>query len=152
MIELRLAWEPETLSESSLVSRQVLKYMDNAATFAQFKNGTCLMLKPVEKLQEVIQGVMREARTMPDFRVYNMEEGDYLVFFASPLLVYVGKDEFAARKVEIETRLSELFFPSETVKPLTESGGDTIMVGLYARGKLQRDAWGQDSHMIVRPV
>ncbi len=83
MSEYRLAWEPTTGNSPSLVSSQVMKYMDHEATFAQLPNDTCVMLKPVENLDDVVFGCMTEARRLPDFKVYAMKEGDYLVFFVS---------------------------------------------------------------------
>jgi hypothetical protein len=151
MPELRLSWEPENLSEQTLIASQVLKYMDGKATFAQFSNGTCLMLKPIENLEETIQGVMREARRIVDFKVYKMEDEDFLVCFASPLFVYVGKGEFASQFEKIKIRFSELLFPSESIVPMSDLDDDTVMVGLYARGKLQRDAWQSSSYVTVTP-
>ena len=68
MNEFRLIWEPESLADSATVSRQVMKYMDNQETFAQFPNGSCLILKPVADLDETVAGAMREARRIPDFK------------------------------------------------------------------------------------
>jgi hypothetical protein len=152
MEELRLSWEPESLCSAASVSEQVMKYMDKDVTFAQFGNDTCLMLKPVPNLQETIEGCLREARRIAEFKVYRMEEGDYLVFFASPLIVYVGKDEFMKRQTEIRRRLHDLSFPSETVISAFEETDDiNLLVGLYARGKLQRDAWGSLNYTLVKP-
>lgn len=153
MKELRIAWEPETAVNPLLVSNQVLKYMDNEATFAQFPNDVCLMLKPVENIETVISGCMVEARRIADFKVYQMSDGDFLVFFASALIVYVGNEEFASRKEEISQRKGELMFSSESFISPAESPRKQIelLVGLYARGKLQRDAWAESSYQIVRP-
>jgi hypothetical protein len=153
MKNLRLAWEPQTALRSDVVATQVLKYMDNEATFAQFPNDSCLMLKPVENLHEVIVGSLTEARRIPDFRVFQMKEGDFLVFFASALLVYVGKEEFASIQGEVTSRRAELLFPSESFASPHQSERAEIefLVGIYARGKLQRDAWALAEYKIVKP-
>ena len=152
MNDLRLAWEPESLCDADVVTEQVMKYMDRNANFAQFANGTCLMLKPVPNLSETIDGALREARRLAEFKVYRMAEGDYLVFFASPLMVYVGKEEFAAREHEIRQRLEDLKFPEEHVIPASQSTDEiNLFVGLYARGKLQRDAWQPSNYKLVSP-
>lgn len=152
MDELRLSWEPESLCNAKLVSAQVMKYMDGKSTFAQFRNDACLMLKEVPNLIQTIEGSLREARRLAEFKVYRMEEEDYLVFFASPLMVYVGKEEFAERQAEIRSRLDELRFPSENIIPSHQESDDiNMLVGLYARGKLQRDAWLQPEYEIVKP-
>jgi hypothetical protein len=148
----RLSWEPDGRAPEELISNQVMKYMDNEATFAQFHAGTCLMLQPVEDLDGTIVGAMKEARRIADFKVYPMKEGDYLVFFASPLLVYVGKDEFDAQRQEVVKRLDELKFPGEVITPgATPLGEADVLIGLYARGKLQFDAWGEGGYKIVEP-
>ncbi|QVQ26163.1 hypothetical protein [Achromobacter deleyi] len=148
----RLSWEPSGRVPEDLISNQVMKYMDNEATFAQFHAGTCLMLQPVEDLDETIAGAMKEARRIADFKVYPMKEGDYLVFFASPLLVYVGKDEFEEQKQEVVKRLEELKFPGEVIKPDAIPLGEAdVLIGLYARGKLQFDAWSGGGYKIVHP-
>ncbi len=152
MNDLRLTWEPESLCDAQVVSEQVMKYMDKNANFAQFANDTCLMLKPVSNLSETIDGALREARRLAEFKVYKMGEGDYLVFFASPLLVYVGKEEFAAREAEVRRRLEDLNFPEEHVIPTSQQKDETnMLVGLYARGKLQRDAWQPSNYKLVSP-
>jgi len=154
MNNVRIAWEPEWTSDFELVSQQVTKYMDNEATFAQFTNGSCLILKPVENINEVIDGAMREARRIADFKVYGMRDGDFLVFFAGALLVYVGKDEFKQRKADILLRKNELMFPSENIlNPNSgERSEEELLVGLYARGKLQRDAWHDLKYEIIKPI
>ena len=140
------------MTDGTIVERQVLKYLDNDATFAQFPSGTCLILKPVANLEETIKGAMVEARRIPDFKVYEMEEHDYLVSFATPLMVYVGKEEFESRRKEIQRRFRELHFPSESLRSLeSEQDSSHVLVGLYARGKLQRDAW-QSTYRITNPV
>lgn len=152
MNEYRLTWEPEFSSNSAIVSRQFLKYMDNAKTFAYFPNGTCLVLKDVLDIELVVNGAMKEARRLPDFEVFEMEDRDYLVSFANPLMVYVGKEEFEECKEEIQRRFRDLHFPSENLMPLNSTvKPEHVLIGLYARGKLQRDAWSAPSYKIARP-
>jgi hypothetical protein len=152
MNEYRLAWEPESSTDSAVVSKQFLKYMDNAKMFACFPHGTCLVLKDVPDVDLVIDGAMKEARRLPDFEVFEMEERDYLVSFANPLMVYVGKEEFEDRKEEIQSRFRDLHFPSESLMSLgSKVKPEHVLIGLYARGKLQRDAWSKPAYQIVRP-
>ena len=153
MNELRLIWEPKSELNADLVSSQVMKYMDEQAAFAQFSNDTCLMLKPVADLKEAIAEYHRKARYITAFKVYPMHDGDYLVFFASPLLVYVGKQEFIDNREQIERRISDLKFPSEFIKPVLEEPDQVnMLIGLYARGKLQRDAWGELKYRFIKSM
>ena len=114
--------------------------------------GACLILKPVDDLAATIVGAMEESRRIADFKVYPMLDGDFLVFFASSLLVYVGREEFATMRERIVADLDNLKFPSEVITaaaaPLRP---DDVLVGLYARGKLQRDAWRETGYIIVSP-
>jgi hypothetical protein len=151
MNDIRLEWEPEGLAPSALVSQQVSKYMEHKATFAQFENGTCLMLKQVPNLDEVVQGALREAKYLPDFKVYQMDEGDFLVFFANPLLVYVGREEFADREAELRRRSDALKFPGEALATPAGMSETQMLVGLYARGKLQRDAHDSQRYAVIAP-
>ena len=67
-------------------------------------------------------------------------------------MVYVGKEEFESRREEIQRRFRELHFPSESLRSLeSEQDSSHVLVGLYARGKLQRDAW-QSAYRITKPV
>jgi uncharacterized caspase-like protein len=127
--------------------------MDGNATFAQFPEGTCLMLKRGAEPDHVIAGALKEARRITDFEVHQMKDGDFLVFFANPLLVYVGKDEYRERADEIRKRVSDLKFSSEEMVEFSGSSDETKrLIGLYARGKLQRDAWQQSlSYRMVKP-
>jgi hypothetical protein len=151
MKDLRLAWEPVSVLDSKLVSEQVTKYMDNQAAFLQFSNDTCLMVKPVADLKEAIVEYHRKARYITQFKVFNMEDGNYLIFFASPLIVYVGKQEFLDQENEIKKRIDDLKFPSEIIVPLSQERDDTnYLVGLYARGKLQRDAWSELNYTFIK--
>jgi hypothetical protein len=49
-----------------------------------FPAGTCLMLKPMNDLDKLINGAMNEARRLADFKVYRMHDSDYLVFLRKP--------------------------------------------------------------------
>lgn len=153
-MSMRLQWEPTGLMPEQLLKRQVSKYMDYQVRFAAFRNGTCLMLKDAPNLDELIDLAIQKAKTIRDFRVHHMKDGDYLVFFASPLLVYVGKEEFEDSKAEIMRRIAELKFPDEEM--LYGGGGDDrpavrrdFLVGLYARGKLHGDMYGPKKFDVV---
>ncbi|MDZ4055559.1 MAG: hypothetical protein U1D69_01110 [Polynucleobacter sp.] len=111
------------------------------------------MLKRGAEPDHVIAGALKEARRITDFEVHQMKDGDFLVFFANPLLVYVGKDEYRERADEIRKRVSDLKFSSEEMVEFSGSSDETKrLIGLYARGKLQRDAWQQSlSYRMVKP-
>lgn len=149
MNEISLEWMPESLAPANQVKEQVSKYMEYKVTFAQFANGSCLMLKPVADLDAVIRGSMNEAKYLPDFKVYLMEEGDFLVSFASALMVYVGKTEFGNREAELRERVKDLMYPSESLATRSEMSDLEVLVGLYARAKLQRDVRLDEPYVIV---
>ena len=104
-------------------------------------NGTLLFITKGEDDIEDAKKALNEARFIIDFRVVPLKEGGYLVRFHDAVAVFVGQEEFEKMRDEIAARQSDLRFPGESffVPP-----GDPplhILVGLYARGKLQRDAY-----------
>ncbi|MDO8888131.1 MAG: hypothetical protein Q7V16_06065 [Hydrogenophaga sp.] len=147
----RLGWEPIGTTSGEATAQQVLFYMDGDAAFAQFPSGSCLLWNRTQEVEEsVVRGAMHEARTIANFKVYPIRGGDYLVFFASALAVHVGREEYSARKPEIIERQKELLFPGESFLNSGQAEDD-YLVGLYARGKLQSDAWGERAYTVVRP-
>jgi hypothetical protein len=65
------------------------------------------------------------------------KRGGFLVSFHNAIAVFIGGEEFECERKEILRRLAELKFSEEEV---IGQEGDSLLVGLYARGKLQKDA------------
>ena len=141
MNELRLAWEPVNSTPISAIEERMIIYTKDRGGVSILGNGTLLFITKGEDDIEDAKKALNEARFIIDFLVVSLKEGGYLVKFHDAVAVFVGQEEFEQMKAEIAARQSELRFPGEKffVPP-----GDPplhILVGLYARGKLQGDAY-----------
>lgn len=141
MNELRLAWEPENITPLSAIEERMVVYTKDRGGVIILGNGTLLFITKGEDDIEDAKKAMNEARFIIDFRVVPLKEGGYMVKFHDAVAVFVGQEEFEQMKEEIAARQSELRFPGEVFfqppgEPLLH-----ILVGLYGRGKLQRDAY-----------
>lgn len=141
MNDIRLKWEPiSTVSEETL-ERCLLAYTNSKGGVTLLKNGTVLFIKSSGNDIEDAQKGMNEARFLTDFQVQQMDDGNYLVKFHSAVVVFVGASEFEQHKEEIANRIDELKFPSEHFLTGKNKNENNLLLGLYARGKLQRDAY-----------
>ena len=104
-------------------------------------NGTLLFLTKGNDDVGDAKNALNEARFIIDFRVVQLKEGGYMVAFHDAVAVFVGQNEFEDRKDEIAARQSDLRFPGEVFIPPEGEPPHHILIGLYARGKLQRDAY-----------
>ena len=78
-----------------------------------------------------------------------LQDGNYLVALHGAVAVFVGGTEYADRKAEIVAREQELSFPSERLIAPPGWSEDEFYVGLYGRGKLQRDVHRFEFHARV---
>ena len=141
MNEIRLRWEPKSLvSERDLV-KCLLNYTNSKGGISLLRNGTVLFIKSSGNDIEDAKKSMDEARFLTDFEIQPMDDGNYLVIFHSAVSVFVSLNEFDSRKKEILKRMDELKFRSEEFVFDKDNNGDGILLGLYARGKLQKDAY-----------
>ena len=141
MKEIRLQWEPENKAPLKDIESRLLSYTHGKGGIIILRNGTLLSLTQSDDDVEDAKKAMNEARFMTDFRVVQLKEGGYMVAFHKAVSVFVGEYEFEEQKVEVAARHSELLFPGEVMLPPQDSSELHVLVGLYARGKLQRDAY-----------
>jgi hypothetical protein len=64
-----------------------------------------------------------------------------MVSLHKAVAVFVGNEEFARHEKTIEARVSELLFPGERFFVPQEATQRDTLIGLYGRGKLQRDCY-----------
>ena len=139
MNALRLSWEPENRVPLPLIDERFGRYVRGRKSGVSIlANGTLLFLKSGEDHEGRAKKAMEEAKYLTNFEVDELREGGYLVVFHSAVAVFVGDDEFSTMKNEITRRIDDLLFPSETFSAPRD---DKFLIGLYARGKLQRDAF-----------
>jgi hypothetical protein len=141
MKELRLAWEPENLTPLADIEQRLMAYTKGQGGIIMLGNATLLALSQGDDDIEDAKKAMNEARFIIDFKTVPLKEGGYMVAFHKAVSVFVGQAEFEQMKDEIAARLSELKFPGEAfIAPPNEPPGH-MLIGLYARGKLQYDAY-----------
>lgn len=141
MNELRLAWEPENTTPLNDIEDRITAYTKGRGGVTIMGNGTLLFLTKGDDDIDDAKNALNEARFIIDLRVVQLKEGGYMVGFHEAVAVFVGQNEFEDRKDEIAARQSELRFPGEVFIPPRGEPSQHILIGLYARGKLQRDAY-----------
>lgn len=141
MSDIRLGWEPENKASLLEMKKCVTNYMQgrkNGVTI--FSNGTLLFTPCGRDDLDDAKKAMKEAKYLIDFTVTPMKDGAYLVQFNHVVAVFVGADEFRAMRSVIIRRYEELKFPEEVLfQENQDEPRDHILIGLYARGKLQYD-------------
>lgn len=139
-MEIRLAWEPENATPLAEIEERMRSYgVVNGVTV--LGNGTLLFIKPANDNEASARTAVDEARFITDFRTVPLKEGGYMVKFHSAVAVFVGADEFEHLRQEIQSRIAELHFSGEHFFVPDGVSNDETLVGLYARGKLQRDCY-----------
>lgn len=138
MTEVKLAWEPINTTPLDQLTAQFGRYAEGKGGVSVLRNGTLLFIKNSNDPAADAKQAMAEAKYLTDFKVVRLKDGGYLVAFHEAVAVYVGDDEFATIKDEVQARYEELIFPGEVF--LGKHQGEEMLIGLYARGKLQRDA------------
>jgi hypothetical protein len=139
--ELRLHWEPENTTPLAEIEDRLNSYTKGRGDITVLGNGTLLSLTESDDPVADAKQALNEARFIVDFRVVPLKEGGFMVAFHKAVAVFVGEAEFSNRKVEIEARQAELRFPGETLISPPGTPSDHTLIGLYARGKLQYDAY-----------
>ena len=147
---LRLGWEPENITPLSIIFEKMKLHAEGRGGVTILKNGTLLFIKESEDDIASARKALDEAKFLTDFRILRLKEGDCLVVLHGAVAVYVGDDEFETMKSQIENRILELKFPSEELIAPRNSPETNMLLGLYGRGKLQRDIYNFEVHARVR--
>ena len=146
---IRLQWEPENKAPYKLIQKRLLEYTNRKKQFVLMTNGTVLFLTDYSNVVPVVAKCMEDLKFIPDFSVQEMAHNDFLVDIAGFAYVYVGDDEFENVRAEVFERRQELQFSGESF--LGEKNQKHLLIGLYARGKMYKDAFGNGIHAIVEP-
>jgi hypothetical protein len=151
MNEIRLGWEPENTTPLADIEERFRGYMHGKSSgVSLLGNGTLLFTEEGRDDEEDMRRAMEEAKLLIDFQVTPLKESGYLVSFHRAVAVFVGQGEFEARRAEIAARLEDLKFPEERLIGNGSSPDDHLLIGLYARGKLQRDAYHPKFYKRIR--
>lgn len=138
---VRMQWEPENLTPLSDIAERMRLFLNGRDGVSILGNGTLLFINKGEDDIANAKKAMGDAKFLTDFRVKELNEGGYLVSLHKAVAVFVGQQEFETRKPEIIARLGELKFPSEDLMANPSTSNDELLVGIYGRGKLQRDVY-----------
>jgi hypothetical protein len=144
MNELRLKWEPKNKTPLAIIEEHMKYYMSGKKQggVTILSNGTLLFTRSGRNNVQDAENAMSEAKFLIDFGVTKMKDGPYLVEFHKAVSVFVGAEEFKIMRNEIIRRLEELKFPEEVFfQDNKDEPQDHLLIGLYARGKLQYDAY-----------
>ena len=137
--ELRLAWEPENCTPLPVIESRMLSYGVKGMTI--MGNGSLLVISGEVDVESNARRALDEARFLTDFRTVSLKEGGYMVQMHKAVAVFIGDEEFARQEKEIEARIKELSFPGEVFFSPEATTGRENLIGLYGRGKLQRDCY-----------
>lgn len=139
MAEPRIQWEPINLATLPAIQNSVTPLVAGRGGVTIMKNGTLLFLKKAGDDIQSARLALEEAKYLVDFRVKRLLDGNFLVALHSAVAVFVGKDEFVERRAEIEAKIGDLKFPGEELLVPPGWSDEEFLVGLYGRGKMQRD-------------
>jgi hypothetical protein len=149
MNEPRLLWEPLNKVPLPEIENRFSAYVKGRSSgVSVLGNATLLFLKDEGDHERQARRAMEEARFLTGFEVDELREGGFLVVFHPGVAVFVGAEEFNEVKAEIRRRIDELHFPSESFQADLD---DKFLIGLYGRGKLQRDVFDFSFHRYIRP-
>ena len=139
-MEIRLAWEPENTTSLAEIEERMRSYevVDGVTLLG---NGTLLFINSSDDNEASARTAVNEARFVTDFRTVSLKEEGYMVKFHPAVAVFVGNDEFEQWRKEIQDRIADLRFPGEQFFVPDGVSSDETLVGMYARGKLQRDCY-----------
>jgi hypothetical protein len=137
-----LPWQFSPIRSPAQAVEAVAGYMDHEARFVLYEYGTVLLLKPELDRPEVVDGAMREARFKTDFRVMHMKDGNFLVWLASPLCVFVSAEDASSALASLEQDPSPTLYPGETF--LGGSNRRDYIIGLAGRARAHKDSLKQN--------
>lgn len=153
MNEIRLKWEPENGTPLASIEQRFRDYMSaKPSGVSLLGNGTLIFSPEGRNDEDDARLAMQEAKFLVDFQVDALKEGGFLITFHDAVAVFVSEAEFDVMRTEILARLSELKFPDEEFVGKESMDQDHLLIGLYARGKLQHDAYNFRFHKRIRGV
>ena len=146
MTNMRMKWEPENVTPLEDIDVSMRLFAEGRGGVTILKNGTLLFINKSENDDASAQHALEEAKFLTDFRLKALPEGNFLVALHKAVAVFVGRKEFEQRREEISRRVADLKFPSEVLISPEGWTEDDFLIGLYGRGKLQRDIYHFSFH------
>lgn len=127
-----------------LATEAVKRYQNSAAHFVLFENGTALFLKPQMDKDEIIAGAMDELKMKRDFEVSPMKDGNFTVWLAPSVCVFISAQEAKDILLVIRAREAERLASKQQENPMPEDA----IIGLAGREKAHKDA--QHKNLVFR--
>ena len=148
MNSTRLAWEPKSPVPPEELEGIVRALTNGKGNVSILQNGTLLFVKKSADDEEYARDLVGDFSSLYNFKVVPVDIGGYLVGFHEAVAVFVTESEFRDQREKILSRLGELCFPEEKINMKANAPEDHALIGVYARGKLRRDA--SDFHFYKR--
>jgi hypothetical protein len=139
-LKVRLKWEPESGIPLEELEKIACHLTDGKGNVTILKNGTLLFVHSSNNDEENARELSEAFDELYGFEVVPVDIGGYLVGFHEAVAVFVTEKEFQENREEIISRLEQLFFPDEIFQASDNIPQDHALIGMYARGKLRRDA------------
>lgn len=141
-------WEPKSPIPTDDLEEIVSALTNGKGGVSILRNGTFLFVKKSDDDEAFARNLAQEFSALHNFRVVPVDVGGYLVGFHDAVAVFVSEHEFQERREEILSRLGELCLPGGKIAVPENAPQDHGLIGVYARGKLRRDA--NDFHFYKR--
>lgn len=140
MNSIRLGWEPESGVSLENLENVVRDLTNGKGNVSILRNGTLLFVKKSQDDEAFARDLIQDFDALLNFTVVPVDVGGYLIGFHEAVAVFVSEAEFRDRRPEIIARLGDLCLPGEKIGMQPDAPEDHALVGIYARGKLRRDA------------
>lgn len=134
MNDVAIHWHPPGPCDPATAREAIARYMDQEARFVVFQNGTALLLKPELDRPAVINGAMNEVRFKTDFNAMPMKDGNYLVWLASPVCVFLSALDAEEAVASLKADPSAAMLPGESFVA-SPKHPDHFLIGLAGRAK-----------------
>ncbi len=129
-------WEILKPADAEKASEAISRYTNESAFYLLYENGTALLIKRDLATDEAINGAMVELEFKRDFEVMPMKDGNYTVWLAKSVCVFISKRE--ATEIIRYVRANEEVRIAAGIqdRPMPED----MIIGIAGREKAHRDA------------
>lgn len=132
-----ITWRPPKIASDEALVVAMLHYVGKRPTnFRMYSNGTVLLIKAEGDTVENAHRCLRELLFIPDFRVVEMRDGNFMVSSHEVGAVLVLSSELPKQLTELKKHEEQAKFCGE-VFPRADKN---LPIGLVGRAKLWRDA------------
>jgi len=132
-----ITWRPPKVTTDEALVAAMLHYMgERRSNFRLYANGTVLLIKADGDSLENAHRCLRELLFIPDFRVMEMRDGNFMVSIHEVCAVLLLRSEVAEQLADLELNEEKAKFAGEVFLQADKN----LPIGLVGRAKLWRDA------------